>query len=200
MIQTITQNIFHQKKGNRAMEKKAQNEITQNKDLKDSKNKQLRRAILLPIHPNYLLYILKGKKTLEIRNTCPKEWLDYLHSDGERPEDIDVYLYCTKKAPEMAIEGIPANGRVVAKFTLRKIWAYINGARWKDGKPGKHDDYLLDAICTRACLKEDDLWAYSPDLAFYAWFVEDVELLEKPLELSHFGVNVAPQTWRYIYA
>lgn len=50
MIQTITQNIFHQKKGNRAMEKKAQNEITQNKDLKDSKNKQLRRAILLPIH------------------------------------------------------------------------------------------------------------------------------------------------------
>lgn len=198
MIQTITQNIFHQKKGNRAMEKKAQNEITQNKDLKDSKNKQLRRAILLPIHPNYLLYILKGKKTLEIRNTCPKEWLEYLHSDGERPEDIDVYLYCTKKAPEMTIEGIPANGRVVAKFTLRKIWAYINGARWKDGKPGKHDDYLLDAICTRACLKEDDLWAYSPDLAFYAWFVEDVELLEKPLELSHFGVNVAPQTWRYI--
>lgn len=109
-----------------------------------------------------------------------------------------LYTHCTKKTPEMAIEGIPANGRVVAKFTLRKIWAYINGARWKDGKPGKHDDYLLDAICTRARLKEDDLWAYSPDLAFYAWFVEDVELLEKPLELSHFGVNVAPQTWRYI--
>ena len=101
MIQTITQNIFHQKKGNRAMEKKAQNEITQNKDLKDSKNKQLRRAILLPIHPNYLLYILKGKKTLEIRKKFPKDYVGW------------VYIYCTKKDELCRIQKLCHNDRFI---------------------------------------------------------------------------------------
>lgn len=178
------------------MEKHSQNDQTKTYCVDNKK----RRAILLPIHPNYLLDIMRGIKTIEIRNTCPKEWLEYFHNNGELPEEIDVFLYCTKRKPEMAINGIPANGRVVAKFTLRRIWSYINGCKWENNKPGKHNDYLLDCICHKARIDEDFLWKYSPDLAFYAWHIEDVEVLERPLELSHFNVSRAPQTWRYVYA
>ena len=91
------------------------------------------KSILLSIKPKYVAKILNGEKTIEIRKQMPKCDLP-----------IDVYIYCTKDktplfkyiplgdAPNMWDIDLPQNkkeysndvllnGKVVAKFTVRKV-------------------------------------------------------------------------------
>ena len=89
----------------------------------------MKRAILMSIRPEWLVKILNGEKTIDIRKTMPK---------CELP--IDVYLYCTKGKPlvddyypdlniykayflgDYGYTKTPVlNGKVVATFTLNKI-------------------------------------------------------------------------------
>lgn len=160
----------------------------------------MRKSLLISIQPNHVINILREKKTLEIRKTIPKEWANHLNFGEPKPEPMYVYIYCTKKEPEMAVDGMPMNGKIVARFVLRKIDAYINGARWsEEGHIGKHDDYKKDCVCARAKIKEDWLWDYCNDLAFYALHIEDIELLERPIDLSEWNIKRPPQSWRYIW-
>lgn len=76
------------------------------------------RSILISIKPKWVAKILKGEKTIEIRTTAPKCALP-----------IDVYIYCTKTIKpssdyewgEFTFDDLPKLGKVVAKFTLRKV-------------------------------------------------------------------------------
>lgn len=89
------------------------------------------KAILISIKPEWVCKILNGEKTIEVRKTAPK---------CELP--IEVYIYCTKgklnlwlpydfgiyKTSQPYLSDKPLyeiddkmNGKVVAKFTLRKV-------------------------------------------------------------------------------
>ena len=76
----------------------------------------MNKAILISIKPKYVADILNGKKTIEIRKTMPKCDLP-----------ITVYIYCTKDNDRFVWQNENMrceeymNGKVVAKFTVRKV-------------------------------------------------------------------------------
>lgn len=157
---------------------------------------------MISINPKHVLNILKGKKTIEIRKTIPREYLDYL-IDKELKYPIDVYIYCTKGKPYIArtragyittnkpdCASEVLNGKVVAKFTLNKIDDYINGKKWswKNGAPMWGADNSYEAILQPSCLTEDELYDYCDDLSFSAWHIENLAVFDEPRELKSFLV------------
>lgn len=173
------------------------------------------KSILISIKPEWVAKILSGEKTVEIRKTEPK---------CELP--IEVYIYCTKGH----YIGHLSNryvGKVVAKFTLRKVESFIQGLnedeyeRLPNFALQDYDYHGLDCLMEKACLNDDEINEYAPDLSFYAWHISDLEIFDEPKELSDFksykknvvntkingmvfeteldnSLTKAPQAWCYV--
>lgn len=63
------------------------------------------KSILISIKPKWVVKILNGEKTIEIRKTAPKDWVDYLSGKTKiKPEPSLVYIYCTKGKPYLTYE------------------------------------------------------------------------------------------------
>lgn len=160
----------------------------------------MKKAILMSIKPEWLEKILNGEKTIEIRKTMPKCDLP-----------IDVYLYCCRSNPflygyyaesdynDMPISGFGYttslcayedenasyrtanfNSKVVAKFTLNKIEKLFNAKYF-----GFNNEFLNNCQ-----LKNNEIDNYvGINKIFYAWYIENLQIFNKPMELSEF-VNV----------
>ena len=154
------------------------------------------KSILISIKPEWVVKILNGEKTIEIRKTMPK---------CELP--IDVYIYCTKdKTYAYFLNGNQINSKIVAKFTLNKV------------EEVKFDNAQMQK---QSCLTEEELFDYlfvnSPYCETmrkgYAWHIDDLEVFDIPKEIKSFTVYYrgksypqntswklmkAPQSWCYV--
>lgn len=187
------------------------------------------KEILLSVKPEWLAKILNGEKTLEIRKNIPHEempckvWL--YCSKGKKNE----YLVKTNKGYKVQKNksGImlkPLNSKVVGYFILdyaryfevessmtlpNLIYEYRDG--FLDYKGELQDDNL---ILKESCLTAEQLEKYLQDKngdildkEFYAWVIEDLNILDKPFSLRDDGylgnqkTNItilkAPQSWCY---
>lgn len=187
------------------------------------------KSILISIKPEFVAKILNGEKTIEIRKNAPKCDLP-----------IDVYIYCTKgdrskrfnlfrdKCDEYHlgweytsegnenvndIVGGPYNGKVVAKFTLRKVemislpytkfgtndWVGCEAERTLQTQT-MDEETLLE----KSCLEEGEIggylnFKYSPINVGYAWHISDLVIFDKPMYLGyHFGLVKAPSNLAYV--
>jgi len=172
------------------------------------------KDILMSIRPQHVANILNGDKKVEIRKSFPKDFQGW------------VYIYCTKDRNRglfwakkyVCVKqkgGLQSfrNGKVIARFYVTKIDQYINGCRWIEeglyGRIGEYDDYIKDKVCEKACISENDLWAYSPDLAFSVIHITKLEVFESPLPLNafvylnkdnkYYSLRRPPQSWLYIH-
>lgn len=171
-------------------------------------------SILLPVKPEWLVKILNGEKTIEIRKTMPKCDLP-----------IDVYLYCCKSKknhlflppeyfifpddetsqpycdikPILDIDEM-LDGKVVAKFTLNKVddlsrYAY------------NFKDNFFYEILNKACVNTNYLQKYTKNKPIlFAWYIDNLQIFDKPISLTEndFGnpetniaITKAPQSWCY---
>ena len=186
------------------------------------------KAILISIRPNWVAKILNGEKTIEIRKTMPK--CDF---------PIDVYIYCTidnKNGLHWnthkwvtinnntdVLKEICFNGKVVAKFTLNKV-EKISLPYTKFGKlewVGCEEERTLQTtsldekdLLRLSCLTESEIYKYlnfNKKPCGYAWHIDNLEIFDKPKELSEFytaktnklprylfPLTHAPQSWVYI--
>lgn len=175
----------------------------------------MNKAILMSIRPEWLVKILNGEKTIEIRKTIPKCKLP-----------VDVYLYCTKSKPYITKQSKSkftirdnkgftnlVNGLVVAKFTLNKVEDCCDMGRAEL----EHKSRLsISEICLYIKAKEVD-----PKMV-YAWHIDNLVIFDKPMELRDFStfkretiscgmdcppytdwveyrVRKAPQSWQYAW-
>lgn len=155
------------------------------------------KAILISIKPRFVAKILNGEKIIEIRKTMPKCDLP-----------IDVYIYCTKdnkqrlypvslldksnqvfkrayREDKIDNRTNYLNGKVVAKFTLNKVEEIPTRIFSVYTYPYTKtlDDYeLLD----KSCLYTDELEKYLGKKIGYAWYISNLEIFDKPKELSEF--------------
>ena len=187
------------------------------------------RAILISIKPEWVAKILNGKKTLEIRKTCPEIFKHLKPYEGCK---IDVYIYCTKGKNLMGKFGdglyheetndscwaggcswnLPKqylNGKVVAKFTLNKVeeMDYYYNTRTLDSSD----------VLKKSCLSDFEMSSYVGDKPSYAWHINNLEIFDKPKEISEFWnkrermfvngkmlydhkfhLTRAPQSWCYV--
>ena len=148
-----------------------------------------------------ILISIKSNKSIEIRKSAPK---------CKFP--IDVYIYCTREAPQLSKGSLQGkmkqlNGKVVAKFTLHCADEIYLAKQYITSVLSNIE------LCRRACLTEDDLFNYLRGWRGYAWYISNLEIINEPKELNSFGtltnncngfrggkkpLTRAPQSWCYI--
>lgn len=179
------------------------------------------KAILMSIRPKWVVMMLNGYKTIEIRKTAPKCNLP-----------MDVYIWCTNPHNSYLIDkrvvsngmyyaitlremhnpnrtvniephsSCVLNGKVIAKFTLRKVEEIEDSVDISFDGEGDCE-FQTESLAPwelreESCLSERKLEDYIGEGKAYAWHISDLVIFDKPKELSEFGVKRAPQSWQYI--
>lgn len=134
------------------------------------------KAILISINPKWVAKILNGEKTLEIRKSAPKDL------------PCEVYIYCTKENAKYFIDNKIYNammkGKVVAKFTLKKITPI--GKDMFGYCPFTKEILDGEWLSKGSCLTQNDLRKYLGDKMGYAWHIDNLVIFDKPKELREF--------------
>lgn len=140
------------------------------------------KKVLISIKPKWVFKICNkigerdGKplyeKTVEVRKTKPK---------------IDVpfkcYIYCTKNGNSLikddistTIDFIAKNGgKVIGEFVCNAIISHCEMAN-------------ADIAEIQGCIKREKLLEYSNGKELFGWHISDLEIYDKPMELSEFIV------------
>ena len=180
----------------------------------------------MSIKPQWVVKILNGEKTIEIRKKFPKDYVGW------------VYIYCTKDKPNLYrhFKGeflhlketnkiCLWNGKVVARFWCDKVDII---------KPNEYDYFYPNnkgvnkSLEDLSCLTEEELNDYLCGRYGYATHITKLEIFDKPKEISEFykigyekcakpqgslrekvienynnalkyQLTRAPQSWCYIY-
>jgi predicted transcriptional regulator len=159
---------------------------------------------MISIKPKYCALEMNGVKSIEVRRN--KALANAIQKLIDKYGYADIYVYCSKDSMGYLTEyrsketgkhlhwsyhlgkANGLNGKVVFKFRCYKVDDYVNGRKWswKVGAPmwGACNDY--EYILKDTCLTDDELRNYADDLSFYAIHISDLEIFDKPKELSEF--------------
>ncbi len=177
------------------------------------------KSIVISIRPEHALNILNGSKTLELRKSVPKGFVGW------------VYIYCTKGGGNL-VWGSPLSHYVEESYVLtygystkeaNDIFGILNGKvvarfwfeEYEEVLVQHHiDSEQIERVLKQACIEHDDLDNYVGNKeTIYAWHIKNLEVFDKPMELSEFykkdyyatsdyyyiPVTNAPQSWQYVY-
>lgn len=169
------------------------------------------KSILISIQPQWVEKILNGEKTIEIRNTVPKEWKEYLKGKSSiKPEPSKWYIYCTQSKPylhridddnkfelttkirfeeDCFVKDFNAqNGKVVAEFTLNEVdileFRHLGVSHVNCYIPvNENADYEWEK---HSCINYKNIVDYGKLAPIFALHIEDLKIYDKPKELSKF--------------
>ena len=149
------------------------------------------KSVLLSLSPYWYYLEAEGIKTLEVRKNEPKSkyW------------NRDVYCYMTKDMKsfnmipdEFKDKYRPHMGKVGMEFVCDEIIEDLRGEN-------------TDVLCEKGCLTLNELIAYGGSKTLYGWHISELEIYDKPRELSEFyqtssnwlvPVKRPPMSWMYI--
>lgn len=163
------------------------------------------KSVLISIRPRWCELIAGGKKTVEIRKTCP-----------QISTPFKCYIYCTKRKNDEDINIIPFdNGRrfyaipdckVIGEFVCDRIFEICM----------TDEGYDFD-VPKATGLKYEEMEAYLDRKNGYGWHISDLVIYDKPKKLSEFkrhdptydfsvfgevsrtySINRPPQSWCYV--
>ena len=155
------------------------------------------KSIMISIKPEWIVKILNGEKTIEIRKTMPKCELPckvYIYCTKDKDKHLvnviqyggNFGYYCVHKNSlwrykDIAYEGSKyLNGKVVAEFTLNTVneveaFENVSVQYW--------NNYALE----KSCLNDDEISNYiGKNKNGYFWYIDDLKIYGKPKELSEF--------------
>lgn len=147
------------------------------------------RSILISKPPKQVTNILNGEQTMIIFKTAPKEWLDYLsEKTNTKPVPMTGYVYCKKRGMKIIRDSLfgklkPLNGKVVAKFTLKKVEEikYIDG--WGNYVTNGLSESSIRKL---SCLCASQLDDYLMCEKGYAYYISDLQTFDKPKNIWEF--------------
>lgn len=158
------------------------------------------KSILISIKPEWVVDILNGNKTVEIRKTMPK---------CELP--CKVYIYCTKSNKytctinrsksqlfrgysenQIIFNGELCNGKVVAEFTLNKIdrleFCHLGLSHTNAYVPtSENADYQWQK---HSCVDYNKVVGYGKFAPLFVWHIDDLKIYDTPKELSDFETAI----------
>ncbi len=126
----------------------------------------MKKAVLISIRPKWCDLIASGKKTIEVRKTCPKL---------ETP--LKVYIY--QALPKWG-DWNERDGRVIGEFVCDKI------DKIRVFENGTVQFWMLNNL-HNSCLEYDELadyigWGNNG----YGWHISELQIYDKPKKLSDF--------------
>ncbi len=173
--------------------------------VKKKYNDKIKKSVLASIKPKYCELIASGKKTAEIRKNRPKidvpfkcyiyctrnELLTKSHNTGQ------IYV-ATDKKYQTALEkrgNVTLSDKVIGEFICDRI-DVIDVIEMYGSFSHIHEaDMCLNE---KSCLSNDEIDMYLQDKQGYAWHISDLQIYDKPKELSEFGLTRPPQSWCYV--
>ena len=160
------------------------------------------KSILLSIRPQWLVKILNGEKTIEVRKLFPKDYVGW------------VYLYCSKNGGTLCpsyksdntmryvvikdkYDDVITNGHIVARFWCDKVeeiklwYSPAQADNCVDYDVWYHETESLDddELLYRSCLSGEKLINYlcrKNNNEGYAIHISKLEIFDRPKELSEF--------------
>lgn len=167
-------------------------------------------SILLPVKPEWLVEILNGEKTIEIRKTAPKCDLS-----------VDVYLYCCKSKKKLFFDKV-YNKYMYGEDTPKDRFNSLNGKvvancrvviEKRSTKGLQHSASDFNTFLKKCGLKQFDSESYDffnnyvrDKKYIYEYHIYNLEIFDEPISLSEnvFGnpktniaITKAPQSWCY---
>lgn len=150
------------------------------------------KAILLSIKPKWVAKILNGEKSIEVRKNKAlyKATMKLIEEQGY----ATFFMYCTKdnKTKHYCFnknnELNRMNGKVVAKFTVRKVDKYPFVS-------GEYDKLIGSCLSKQEIIdyqtvKFDKELNYRIVKTIYAYHIEDLEIFDEPKKLSEFTTPI----------
>lgn len=128
------------------------------------------KAVMISVHPGWCSLIATGKKTLEVRKTCPKI-----------PTPFKCYIYATKAHPHWYDFGRKMNldGKVIGEFVCDSILPF-------DVPYPAFRDEMDKNILQESCVTYGALHRYAWHDCLFGWHISDLTIYEEPKTLSDF--------------
>ena len=158
---------------------------------------------MLSIKPQWLQKILDGSKTIELRKSRP-----------DLTPPFKVHFYCTGKGTKDPHEILEVhsggkihrvNGLVAGECICDRIDRIVLVGATGSYAPTRYQiaDYQghyapADKLFEDACLTEKQVTEYLSGRVGYGWHISGVKVYDVPKTLGCFGLNFAPQSWRYL--
>lgn len=129
------------------------------------------KAVLASVRPLYCYYYAIGRKTLELRKTCPK-------LDGP----FKVYIYSTKGNENLIRGDIATTIDYVAMYGGRVIGEFVCDTILRNCEMANAD--IAEA---QSCVKREKILEYSGGHEVFGWHVSKLVIYDKPKELCEFS-------------
>ena len=174
------------------------------------------KSILLSVKPEWLVKILNGEKTIEVRKKFPKDYVGwvYMYCSKNKSKGYLVKLYDHStddtlgySTPYYKFEKIkdeimpmPLNGKVVARFWCDKVEEIHDISIMLSYHHYIGDFCNEDEICKGSCLHWKDLGNYLEGKNGFAIHISKLEIFDRPKELSEFwncGKQVRKGVFQY---
>lgn len=137
-------------------------------------------SVIVSIKPEWIEKIIRGKKTIEVRKSAPKE------------VPFRAYIYCTKsKEYEVTVDEVRddgkerhhnGKGKVVAMFVCDRVDKYTFSHY--------EAEYRVTHVEQEAmCLNQLELIRYGKGNRLYGWHISNLKIYDKPKELSEFKIS-----------
>lgn len=130
------------------------------------------KAVLISIQPKWCELIASGRKTIEVRKTCPK--ID---------TPFKCYIYKTKYEKRLLsgveILKLKVGGAVIGSFVCDRVEEYTfsgYNARYR----------INDVDLAKTCLNHPELIAYGKSKYLYGWHITEPLLFDKPRDITEF--------------
>lgn len=168
------------------------------------------KGVLISIRPQWCAKIANGEKTIEVRKNRPK--LD---------TPFKCYIYCTKQKAKHALHTYVTEPAFRDKYGITNHWRsgeYIVNVN-AHLPAYRHNEYLAEGkvigefVCDsfrymepcklepemiyKCCVGIDNMESYAKGNGLYFWHISDLQIYDKPIKLSEFGIKRAPQSWFY---
>jgi hypothetical protein len=156
---------------------------------------------MISVKPEYLVDILNGSKTLELRSYIPKDfkgWVNVYCSKAKpylfhihkqvRVDDEFSYFELSHKIieEERYISVDRLNAKVVCRFWFDEYIAYQYYSDDNSYRPQTWG-YNAEAVLQRLCLTRDEFKSYGKGKDLYAWHIKQLKIFDKPKELGDFA-------------
>ena len=181
------------------------------------------KQIMITVKPEYLVNILNGYKTLELRTYILKNFDKIVKEQG----GIWVNVYCSKSKPYLDQDigryflvrgldyiGYPVlNDKVVCRFWFDEysFMEYFNNDFVIDGAYNYNQLFQDGVHPKNMCLTNNELVQYGKGKDLYAWHIKQLEIFDDPKELGEFQnyyrkekidykpLTHAPQKYAYVW-
>lgn len=170
----------------------------------------MNKEIAISIRPEWVEKILNGEKTIEIRKRFPKDFRGkvYIYVTKGKPylvreDDDDEFALYYVDEKDINIKEFTKyygnnNGKVVASFIVDDVEEiYVNWDKITETFTFETNKLDESELLQLSCLNKEQLENYLNDSG-YAIHITNLEIFDKPKELSDFGIKKAPQSWMYV--